>query len=58
MVRVDYDSRTMLSRAQEARVREILAGHVPGTLPAYCLAIERLQRLAKALDVPVTELLG
>ena len=27
----------MLSRAQEARVREILGNHRPGTLPAYCL---------------------
>ena len=33
MVRVDYDSPAMLSRAQEARVREILGSHPPGPLP-------------------------
>ena len=32
-----YDGRGMLSRAQEARVREIRGRHTPGTLPAYCL---------------------
>ena len=33
MVRVDYDSPAMLSRAQEARVREILGSHPSGLLP-------------------------
>jgi len=33
VVRVDYDSPAMLSRAQEARVREILGSHPPGPLP-------------------------
>jgi hypothetical protein len=36
-VLVDYDSLAMLSRAQEARVGEILGSHLTGTLPAYCL---------------------
>jgi hypothetical protein len=49
--RVDYDSRVMLSRAQEARVREILQGHVPGTLPAYCL-----EHLGAAAQIPQAHL--
>ena len=36
-VQFGYDSRAMLSRAQEARGREIHGSHAPGTLPAYCL---------------------
>ena len=32
-----YHSRAMLSRAQEARVREVLANHPPGTIQTYCL---------------------
>jgi len=27
----------MLSRAQEARVREVLGSHSPGTIQTYCL---------------------
>jgi len=27
----------MLSRAQEARVRDVLANHPPGTIQTYCL---------------------
>jgi hypothetical protein len=49
--RFDYDSCAMLSRAQEARVREILAGHVPGTLPAYCL-----EHLAAIAQMPTAHL--
>jgi hypothetical protein len=49
--RVDYDSRAMLSRAQEARVREILEGHVPGTLLAYCL-----EHLAAIAQIPTAHL--
>ena len=41
----------MLSRAQEARVREILKGHVPGALPAYCL-----EHLAAAAQIPQAHL--
>ena len=41
----------MLSRAQEARVREILAGHVSGTLPAYCL-----EHLAATAQIPTAHL--
>jgi hypothetical protein len=37
MVRLAYDSRVMLSRAQETRVQDILASGAPGTLRAYCL---------------------
>lgn len=35
----------MLSRAQEARVREVLANHPPGIIQAYCL--EHLAAAAK-----------
>src|SRR5882672_12342348 len=49
--RVDYDSRVMLSRAQEARVLEIIEGHVPGTLPAYCL-----EHLAATAQIPQAHL--
>jgi hypothetical protein len=49
--RVDYDSPAMLSRAQEARVREILAGHASGTLPAYCL-----EHLAATAQIPTAHL--
>ena len=51
MGRVDYDSRAMLSRVQEARVREILAGHASGTLPAYCL-----EHLAATAQIPTAHL--
>jgi hypothetical protein len=49
--RVDYDSRAMLSRAQEARVREILEDHAPGILPAYCQ-----EHLAAAAQIPQAHL--
>ncbi len=49
--RFDYDSRAMLSRAQEARVRETLAGHAPGTVPAYCL-----EHLAATAQIPTAHL--
>jgi hypothetical protein len=49
--RFDYDSRAMLSRAQEARVREILAGHMPEALPAYCL-----EHLAATAQIPTAHL--
>ena len=29
----------MLSRAQEARVREILGNHLPGTIQTFCLEL-------------------
>src|SRR6266478_1581131 len=32
-----YDTAAMLSRAQEARVRDVLANHPPGTIQTYCL---------------------
>ena len=32
-----YHSRAMLSRAQEARVRDVLHNHSPGTIQTYCL---------------------
>jgi hypothetical protein len=51
VVRVDYDSRAMLSRAQEARVREILGSHTPGTRPAYCL-----EHLAASAQIPPAHL--
>ena len=35
----------MLSRAQEARVRDVLANHPPGTIQTYCL--EHLAAAAK-----------
>jgi hypothetical protein len=41
----------MLSRAQEARVREILGNHVPGTIQTFCLEL-----LAIAAYVPVAHL--
>jgi len=41
----------MLSRAQEARVREILGNHRPGTLSAYCL-----EHLAAAAQIPPAHL--
>ncbi len=37
----------MLSCAQEARVREVLGGHPPGTIQTYCL-----EHLAAAARVP------
>jgi hypothetical protein len=49
--RVVYDSRAMLSRAQEARVREILGSQRPGILPAYCL-----EHLAAAAEIPPAHL--
>ena len=49
--RVGYDSRAMLSRAQEARVREILGSHAPGTLPAY-----RLEHLSATAQIPPAHL--
>jgi len=41
----------MLSRAQEARVREILGNDRPGTIQTFCL-----EHLATAAYVPVTHL--
>ena len=41
----------MLSCAQEARVREILEGHAPGTFPAYCL-----EHLAATAQIPQAHL--
>ena len=41
----------MLSRAQEARVREILGNHRPGTSQTFCL-----EHLATAAYVPVAHL--
>jgi hypothetical protein len=46
-----YDTRAMLSRAQEARVREILGSHWPGTSPAYCL-----EHLAATAQIPPAHL--
>jgi hypothetical protein len=37
----------MLSRAQEARVRDVLANHPPGTIQTFCLA-----HLAVAATIP------
>ena len=37
----------MLSRAQETRVREVLADHPPGIIQAYCL-----EHLAAAVKIP------
>ena len=51
VVRFGYHSPTMLSRAQEARVREILGSHAPGTLPAYCL-----EHLAATAQIPPAHL--
>src|SRR5260370_41259651 len=44
-------ARAMLSRAQEARVREVLGSHPPGTPPAYCL-----EHLAARTQIPVAHL--
>jgi hypothetical protein len=41
----------MLSRAQEARVREILENHVPRTLLTYCL-----EHLAATAQIPQAHL--
>jgi hypothetical protein len=41
----------MLSRAQEARVREILGSHPPGTRSAYCL-----EHLAASAHIPPAHL--
>ena len=41
----------MLSRAQEARVREILGNGLPGTLPVYCL-----EHLAATAQIPPAHL--
>ena len=41
----------MLSRAQEARVREILGSDLPGTRPAYCL-----EHLAATAQIPLAHL--
>jgi hypothetical protein len=41
----------MLSRAQEARVREILGHHSPGTIQLYCL-----EHLAAAAQIPAVHL--
>jgi hypothetical protein len=41
----------MLSRAQEARVREILGNDPPGTLPVYCL-----EHLATTAQIPPAHL--
>ena len=51
MVLFGYDSPAMLSRAQEARVREILESHLPGTSPAYCL-----EHLAATAQIPLAHL--
>jgi hypothetical protein len=37
----------MLSRAQEARVRDVLANHPPGIIQTYCL-----EHLAAAVKIP------
>lgn len=42
-----YHSRAMLSRAQEARVRDVLVNHPPGTIQTYCL-----EHLATAVKIP------
>jgi hypothetical protein len=49
----------MLSRAQEARVRDVLANHLPGTIQTYCL--EHLAAVAKIdppLSTPPTSMLS
>ena len=48
---MDYDSPAMLSRAQEARVRELLGSHLPGTSPRYCL-----EHLAATAQIPPAHL--
>lgn len=50
-MRFDYDSRVMLSRPQEARVREILGNHPPGTRPVHCL-----EHLAANAQIPPVHL--
>lgn len=40
----------MLSRAQDARVREVLGSHPPGTIRRYCL-----EHLATAAKIPVAQ---
>lgn len=44
-------SAKMLSRAQEARVREILGNHTPGIPPVYCL-----EHLAATAQIPPAHL--
>ena len=51
MVRVGYDTPAMLSRAQEARGREILGSHPPETRSAYCL-----EHLAASAQIPPAHL--
>src|SRR4029450_13123163 len=46
-----YDTRATLSRAQEARVREVLGTHRPGTPSAYCL-----EHLAARTQIPLAHL--
>jgi len=46
-----YDTRAMLSRAQEARVREVLRIHRPGTPSTYCL-----EHLAAGTQIPLAHL--
>jgi hypothetical protein len=41
----------MLSRAQEARVRDVLGNDPPGTLPVYCL-----EHLATTAQIPPAHL--
>ena len=41
----------MLSRAQEARVRDVLGNHLPGTIQTYCL-----EHLAASAQIPVAHL--
>ena len=41
----------MLSRAQEARVRDVLGNHVPGTVQTYCL-----EHLAASAQIPPAHL--
>ncbi len=41
----------MLSRAQEARVREVFGRHPPGTIQTYCL-----EHLAVAVQIPLGHL--
>src|SRR5258707_11328681 len=46
----------MLSRAQEARVRDVLANHPPGTIQTYCL--EHLAAAVKISAGHVADLAG
>jgi hypothetical protein len=41
----------MLSRAQEARVRDVLGNYLPGTIRTYCL-----EHLAAAAQIPAAHL--